>query len=215
MYYIKFLLFVVSAAIFIGMTLFFQESSNHLIFMAFAIDDSDVTLVLKSSNFQNQEPDKIDNTSTKLIQEQQLGQKLDNCPPKPSPSTRDLRNFNTTIDQQNEPRPPIRITVPTIANTGSSLLIDGTGFIPFEKVRIELSIDWSSTSSEFPNKTLIQCQTVATNSYGSFTTTLDLPEAPLHTIGSGKYSIIGMESREEKIALGTFISSKTKIYARQ
>ena len=154
------------------MTLFFQESSNQRIFMAFAIDGSDMTLVLNSSNIQRQEPDKIDNISTKLLQEQERGQNLDSCPPKPSSSARDLRNFNTTIDQQNKPGLPIRITVPTIANTGSSLIIEGSGFIPSEQVRVELSVDWFSSLPELKDKTLIYCKMVVANSLGEITTVI-------------------------------------------
>jgi hypothetical protein len=54
-----------------------------------------------------------------------------------------------------------------------------------------------------------------TDSSGSFTTTLQLPETPIDTTGIGKYSIIGMESRQEKIATGSFITSDIKISSRQ
>ena len=120
-----------------------------------------------------------------------------------------------TLGPDTEPAPPILIKVPTLANTNRTLLIEGTGYIPLEQVRVGLSVDWISSSAELKDKTFFQCKMVVANNLGSFATTLKLPEMPLDTIGMGKYSIIGMESRQEKTASGSFLTSKIGLSFRQ
>jgi hypothetical protein len=214
MYYIKyFLLFFVIYAIYTVMTLFFENSSYITTFMVLAVDNPSIlNSSLTDGNFLNtQKSDANDNKSSKLVQ--QLEQK-ENCPPKPTALERDPRNPES-LEPDAEPAPPIRIKVPTVTNTGSTLLIEGNGFIPLEQVRIELYVDWLSNSPEFKDKSFFQCKMEVTDSSGSFTTTLQLPETPIYTTGTGKYSIIGMESRQEKIATGSFITSDIKISSRQ
>ena len=124
------------------------------------------------------------------------------CPPKPE--TIVLDSTKRKIDT--EYKEPIQVKVPTVASTGSSLSIEGSGFIPDEQVRVELVVDWISHSPEFQGKKLTLCKLIAASEFGNFTTTLNLPKTPIPTNGQGKYSIIGMESKQEQIRLASFKS---------
>lgn len=215
MYYGKrcFFLFFIIFAICIGLTLFFENHSMKLSFSVFAMDNSIFTASLPiKTNFQDQQKShEIHNKSSNLAQQLE---EVDTCQPKPTILETDQR-IPKSINPDTEPPPPIRIKVPTITNTGSTLLIEGTGFIPSEQVRVELSVDWISSSHELKDKTFYQCKMVVTNSSGCFVTTLSLPEMPFYTKGTGKYSIIGMESKQEKTALGSFSTSNIGFSFRQ
>ena len=64
------------------------------------------------------------------------GRKRDTCPPKPTSLERDPRTSESLVPGV-DPGPPIRINVPTLANTGSAnFLIEGSGYIPREQVRV-------------------------------------------------------------------------------
>jgi hypothetical protein len=215
MYYLKksFLLFFLICAIYIEYILFFEEFSKDISFMVLAMDNPIfMSLIHISTNFQYyQHAEEIVNKPSNLSQQIE---EVNACPPKPTLLEKDLR-ISKSMEFDTEFPDPIRIKVPTITNTGSTLLIEGTGFIPLEQVRIELSIEWLSNSPEFKDKIFFQCKMVVTDSFGIFTTTLKVPETPKSTTGFGKYNIIGMESRQEKIAMGSFITSEIKFSARQ
>jgi hypothetical protein len=207
-----FLIFFIIYSIAIGTTFLFENSSNLTTFRVLAMDNPIFTSSLIPVFSQDQlKSDEFDNKSLKLVQE--LGEK-NTCPPKPTSLERNLQT-SKSIEDGGDQGTPISIKVPTIANTGSSLLIEGTGYIPLEQVRIELSVDWLSTSPEFKDKSFFQCKMIETNNSGSFATTLKLPETPFPTKGMGKYSIIGMESRQEKTAFGSFLTSKMGFSFRQ
>lgn len=218
MYYNKifFYLFFIISAIYIGLTfIFLEESSKGLAFMVFAMDDNSIftsSLPISSSLDDLQKSEEIVDKSSRVVQQTEEG---DTCPPKPTELERDPRT-SESVEPDAEPAPPIRIKVPTAANTGSTLLIEGTGFIPLEQVRVELSIDWASSSlPELKDKTFYECKIVVANRLGNFETTLKLPEMPLYTTGIGKYSIIGMESRQEETRSGSFSTSKIGFSFRQ
>jgi hypothetical protein len=215
MYYFKkcFFLFLLIGAIYIEYILFFEEFSKNLSFMVLAMDNPIfMSLMPNNTNFQyHQQAEKIVNKPSNLSQQIE---EVNACPPKPTLLEMDPRT-SKSMEFDTEPPDPIRIKVPTITNTGSTLLIEGTGFIPLEQIRIELSIEWLSNSPEFKDQNFLQCKMVVADSSGIFTTTLKVPETPRSTTGFGKYSIIGMESRQEKIAMGSFITSEIKFSARQ
>ena len=199
---------------YIALTLLFEESSKDLTFMVLAMDDNPIftSLLPISTKLQDQQKsDEIVDNSSRLVQ--QLEER-ETCPPKPTALERDPRTPES-LDPDEEPAPPIQIKIPTLANTNSTLLIEGTDFIPLEQVRVELSVNWIPNSPELKDETFFQCKIVVANNLGSFTTTLKLPEMPLDTIGIGKYSIIGMESRQEKTASGSFLTSKIGLSFRQ
>ena len=199
---------------YIELTLLFEESSKDLTFMVLAMDDNPIftsSLPISTKLQDQQKSDEIADNSSRLVQ--QLEER-DTCPPKPTALERDPRT-SQSIEPDAEPAPLIQIKVPTITNTGSTLLIEGSGYIPLEQVRVELSVNWLSNSPEFKDKSFFQCKTIETNNSGSFATTLKLPETPFPTKGMGKYSIIGMESRQEKTAFGSFLTSKIGFSFRQ
>jgi hypothetical protein len=216
MYNIKkvFFLFSIIPALYIGLTLLFEESSNDLTFMVLALDDnpffsSHFTI---STDLQDQQKsDEIADNSSGLVQRQEV---RDTCPPKPTSLEMDPRTSESLVPGV-DPAPPIQIKVPTLANTGSTLLIEGTGYIPLEQVRVELSVDWASSSPELIDETFYECKIVIADKLGSFKTTLKLPEIPFYTTGSGKYSIIGMESMQEKTTTASFLTSKIGFSFRQ
>ena len=199
---------------YMGLTLLFEESSKDLTFLVLAMDDSPIftsSMPISTSVQDQQKSGEIADNFSRLVQ--QLEER-DTCPPKPTTLERDPRT-SKAIEPDAEPAPLIQIMVPTVTNTGSTLLIEGSGYIPLEQVRVELAVNWLSNSPEFKDKSFFQCKTVVTNSSGSFTTTLKLPETSIDTTGIGNYSIIGMESRQEQIRIGAFITSDIKFSSRQ
>ena len=216
MYNIKkgFFLFSIISALYIGLTLLFEESSNDLTFMVLALADNRFftsTLPISTNLQDQQKSDEIVDKSSGLVPQLQ---ERDTCPPKPTALEMDSRTSESR-EPGVDPAPPIQIDVPTLANTGSTLLIEGTGYIPLEQVRVELSVDWASSSPELIDETFYECKIVIADKLGSFKTTLKLPEIPFYTTGSGKYSIIGMESLQEKSPTASFLTSKIGFSFRQ
>jgi hypothetical protein len=203
---IFFIIFAISITL-----LFFGHYNKDQFFLAFSMGNSTSSTFLDNSNHTESFNYKNDNKSSTVLPTH-YEEKNDNCPPKPVPLLRD-ENFKS-IYPELEPR-EIRIKVPTLANTGSLLILEGSGYIPLEKVRIELMIEWRSTSPNFENKTFIICKTVNTDRSGIFSTTLEIPESHMNTKGSGKYSIIGMDSRQEKNMTASFVPSKIGFSFRQ
>jgi hypothetical protein len=203
MYQIKkcflFLFFIISA-LYIGFNLFLEDSSQDIILMVFALNNNFLFTsshpIITVQDLQTSD-EFTDKSTSKLVQK--IAEK-DTCPPKPTSLERDPRT--KSLEPDADPGPPIRINVPTLANTGSILIIEGTGFIPLEEVRVELLVDWVSSSPDLKNKTFFQCKIVQADNLGSFSTILQLPEMPLDTTSIGKYSIIGMESRQEETKSG-------------
>ena len=202
------------SVIYTGLPFFLEGSFKDITFMVFATYDN---LIVTSSlpvntNLQDQQKsDQIVDTSS--IMGQQVEER-DTCPLKPTSLEWEPRTSESS-EPNAESAPTIRIKVPTLANTGSTLLVEGTGYIPLEQVRVELSVDWISSSPALKDKTFFQCKIIVANSLGSFTTTLKLPEMPFDTKGTGKYSIIGMESRQEKTKSSSFLTSDIGFSFRQ
>ena len=201
-YITTFIILMITFVIYTGINLI-SESLFKDYFTVFAIEENS-SLTLVSHQYPNHFLAISDEKNNKTLKQEQQFQ-TDTCPPKPSILNSDA--FTSKSNGSDKKHSGfIRINVPVYATTDRPLLIDGTGFIPFEKVRIELVIDWSSKSSEFTNKSFIHCEITSTNSEGNFQTTFTLPDVPLNTFGTGKYSIIGMESKEEKTSIGRFLS---------
>jgi hypothetical protein len=217
MYYNKkcFNLFFIISSICIGLTIILlEDSSKGLAFRVFAMDDNSfftLSFPLSSRLEDQQKSEGIGDKSSKFIQ---IAEEKDECPPKPTSLETDPRT-SESLQSDAEPPPRIQIKAPTLANIGSSILIEGTGYIPLEQVRVELAVDWIFSSPEFKGETFYECKIVVANSLGSFETTLKLPEMPLDVTGNGKYSIIGMESRQEKTRLGFFLTSNIGFSFRQ